>query len=149
MEPLPGHQPVVESLWTSRRHFTTSGCLLEKEKSSTSLQNGQPSKMTPSGTHWPSNCNLPQNQQMVTTKPRPVFSPQTSYSFKQQPLIPPPSVSITEVRFPTSNSDFLVGSINQRDQFDMDTPLNTPSNTPLPLPPPCLSGARLGAIIVL
>lgn len=152
MEHLPGHQPAVESLWATgagaRRHFDRSTSTLEKDRKARPVYNGHPSAMSPLGFQWTSHTTT------TTTKPRPVFSPQTSFSFKQQqqqqpPPFLPPSVSIADFQFPPSNSDLLVGSMNQRDQFEMDTPLNTPLDTPVPAPPPYLSGARLGAIIVL
>lgn len=134
-----GHQQIRENKWASgsERHFTSSASSPQKEGSLT----GPSAPIPPPTLPWSSNFGL------QTAEPRPVFSPNSSYIYKPSSIQRQPSNS--EFYIPRSNSDLLVGSINQRDQYAMDTPLNVPLETPLPPPPPLLSGGRLGAIILL
>lgn len=136
---LHGHQVVKESRWTGGPNFTTSSSLRRKEATSSP---------------WPSNFGLQTIAKPTptssTTQPRTVFAPQASYTIRPSsssiPQRQPPS---SEFYLPRSNSDLLVGTVNSRDPYTMETPLNTALDIPLPPPPPLLSGGRLGAIIVL
>lgn len=95
---------------------------------------------SPSTSPWPGQSHIG----LQTTKPRPVFSPSPHTSFKRS--LPN---STSEMHLVPSNSDLLIGSLNQRDQYTMETPLNNPMETDLPPPPPQVSSGRLGAIIVV
>lgn len=142
-------QSVQEARWTGdNRHFTSSSTSLRKDASLAAL--GSPRTMLPSNPQnsnspWTSNFGL----QTGTTQPRPVFSTQTSYTYKPSSSIPQRQPSTSEFYMPRSNSDLLVGTIDQRDPYAMETPLTTALDMPLPPPPPVLSGGRLGAIIAL
>lgn len=142
MDRLHGHQQMRENRWTGgpTGNFTASPSSPAYKKEATLVGRSPPNSMTASP--WSSNFGL-----QTTTEPRPVFSPNTSYSYRPSALQRQPSHS--DFYIPQSNSDFLMGSLNQRDQYAMDTPLNTPLDTPLPPPPPLLSGGRLGAITIL
>lgn len=147
-----GHRQVRENKWAASEgaghftgHFTTSS-EARRDKTLTGPSPPLPLPTTASPLTSSSAFGL---QTAQTTEPRPVFSLHNSYahqpstsSIKRQP-------AHTEFYVPRSNSDLLVGSMNQRDQYTMDTPLNAPSDTPLPPSPPLLSGGRLGAIIIL
>lgn len=134
-----GHQQIRENKWASgsERHFTSSSTSPRKDDPLTGPSPPIPKTASP----WSSDFGL------QTAEPRPVFSPNNSYTYKPSSIQRQPSHS--EFYVPRSNSDLLVGSINQRDQYAMDTPLAVPLDTPLPPPPPLLSGGRLGAIILL
>lgn len=143
----------VENKWPTRRHLTMpsqspspSPFSLVKEGAINLPQQPLEVPTVPCGLQWSPNFSQQHQHQQQTTKPRPVFSPQPSYSNNHQSTPPLPN---SEFHLPLSNIDLLVGTMNQRDQYEMDTPLNQPLDTPLPPPPPLLSGARLGAIIVL
>ncbi|KAI3394784.1 hypothetical protein diail_2253 [Diaporthe ilicicola] len=84
---------------------------------------------------WRSNVGL------GTTQPRPVFSPHSSY---KRPM----PDSTPEIYRPPSNSDLLMGSVDQRDQDTVVTPLRDSLDDCLPPSPPRVSGARLGVIII-
>lgn len=126
--------------WTGGANFTTSCSERRKE---------------PSMSPWTSKFGLQTipSTASTTTQPRPVFSPQASYtykpSFSSSSSIPQCQLSRSEIYLPRSNSDLFVGAMNSRDPYAMDTPLNNTLDIPLPPPPPLLSGGRLGAIIVL
>lgn len=131
---LQGHQCAKEGQWTGGPHFTTSSSSRRKE---------------PTNSPWTSTFGL-QTTIPTTTQPRPVFSPQTScYTYKPSSSIPQRQPSTSEFYLPRSNSDLLIGTMNSRDPYAMETPLNISPDVPLPPPPPLLSGARLGAIIIL
>lgn len=96
--------------------------------------------IAPSTSSWPTQPQLG----LHSTKPRSVTSPPAHDSSKRS--LP---TSISEMNLPPSNSDLLVGSLNQRDQYTMSSRLNNPVETELPPPPPQVSSGRLGAIIVV
>lgn len=129
-------QAVKENKWTGGSMFTSSASLRRKE---------------PPNSQWTSNFGL---QSTTTTPPttqhRPVFSPQASYTYKpSSSSIPRHQASASEFYLPRHNSDLLIGTMDSRDPYAMETPLNTSLDIALPPPPPLLSGGRLGAIIVL
>lgn len=145
-----GRPAVRENIRERERHLTryptTSTTSIAKEMNLT----GGPSSMPPSSSPWVSNFGLQMTSTTTTTsQPRPVFSPQTSYSYKPSSTSIERQPSNYEFYLPRSNSDLLVGAMNQRDQYAMETHLNTPFDGPVPPPPPLLSGGRLAAIIIL
>lgn len=140
-------QSVQENKGTGDRRFTTSSNALRKEATLVATGSPQPTPIskTTGSSSWTPNFGL----QTTTTQPRPVFSPQSSYTYKPFSSLPQRQPFTSELYTPRSNSDLLVGTMDQRDPYAMDTPLNTALDNPLPPPPPVLSGGRLGAIIVL
>lgn len=144
IDSLHGHQSVKENRWTGGANFIASCSERRKE---------------PTMSPWTSDSGLqtitttPPPPPPTTTQPRPVFSPQASYTYKpsssSSSSIPQRQPSKSEYYLPRSNSDLFVGTMSPRDPFAMDAPLNAPLDIPLPPPPPLLSGARLGAIIIL
>lgn len=136
-----GHQQIRENRWTGgpTANFTASFSPACRKQEATLTRQSPPfhTKASP----WNSSFGL------QTTEPRPVFSPHSSFSYKPSSLQRQPSNS--DFYIPRSNNDLIMGSMDQRDQYAMDTPLNTPLDTPLPPPPPLLSGGRLGAITIL
>lgn len=147
-----GHHQIRENRWAASDgaghftgHFTTSS---GTRKDRALVAGPSPPLSTPTADPaWSSPTFGLQTTQ--TTEPRPVFSPNNSYSHKPSSSSIKRQPSQSDFYVPRSNSDLLVGAVNQRDQYTMDTPLNAPLDTPLPPPPPLLSGGRLGAIIVL
>lgn len=125
---LDGH-PSEDKRWTTTRRSPS----VPPRKGQTM---GLLASTTPLGSPWPSQNGL------ETTQPRPILFPQDSY---KRPL----PYSTSELHLPPSNSNLIIGSINQRDQYTMSTPLNTPLDADLPLPPPQVSSGRLGAIITV
>lgn len=146
-------QPIQENKWTGDRHFTTSSVSLKKDAARAALDSPKPTPTLPAMTSnapWVSNFGLQRGATPTsTTTPRPVFNPVSSYTYKPSSSIPQRQPSTSEFYMPRSNSDLLVGTMDQRDPYAMETPLNIARDNPLPPPPPLLSGGRLGAIIVL
>lgn len=159
-----GGQPAHEVRWAGDRHLTTSPTSnpleLRKEAALAAMASSPTSTSRPAPTSistsqqptpdsspaWTSNFGL---QTTTTAQPRPVFSPQASYSYRPSSSLPRRQPSASETYMPQSNSDLLVGTMDQRDPYAMETPLTTGLDIPVAPPPPHLSGGRLGAIILV
>lgn len=143
---LEGHQQIRENKWTSGRagHFTASPSspTCRREVTLTGQSTSTPTT-TMTTSQWNSNFGL------QTIEPRLIFSPNNSNSNPYQTSSIQRQPSNSEFYAPRSKCDFVMGSVDQRDQYAMETPLNTPLDTPLPPPPPLISGGRLAAISVL
>lgn len=132
-------QALVNRKWIHKRPYTS---ISSKENRYADALYTTPSPPPPpppppsSTSQWHSKIGL------QTTQPRPVFSPHSSYKHSMPD-------STYEIYLPPSSNDLPMGSMNPRDQSTMTTPLKDSLEDCLPPPPPQVTGARLGFIIML
>lgn len=131
---MEGHPYQVEDT----RRTTTRRCLSMPLRKHHMQAMDRPTHSIPSslGSPWQPHLDL------QTTRPRAIFPPHGSLK-RSFPT------STSELRHAPSNSDLLVASIDQRDQYTMTTPLNTCMGLDLPRMPPQISSGRLGAITIV
>lgn len=131
---------LVNRKWVHKRPYTS---ISSKENRVTEALYSTPSPPPPQQVSPTSTSPWHTQVGLQTTQPRPVFSPHSSYKHSI------PDSAAYETYLPPSHSDLSMGSMNPRDQNTMTTPLKDSLEDDLPPPPPQVSGARLGFIIML